>query len=88
MLIAEKTGNRALALFVRILLEFGVEQMSAVGPEGLKWLQKRTAALVAALRVKDAGLARRRMSEIFSGAAHWVGSVGDAPVLPPNELQF
>jgi DNA-binding FadR family transcriptional regulator len=88
MLIAEKTGNRALALFVRILLEFGVEQMSAVGPEGLKWLQKRTAALVAALRVKDAGLARRRMSEIFSGAAHWVGSVGDAPVLPPNEFQF
>jgi DNA-binding FadR family transcriptional regulator len=88
MLIAEKTCNRALSLFVRILLEFGVETLPALEPARLKWLQKITAALVAALKTKDAGLARRRMIELFTGGAKWIGTVGDAPDFLPKELQF
>jgi DNA-binding FadR family transcriptional regulator len=87
MLIAEKTGNRALSLFVRILLEFGVETLPALEPARLKWLQKITAALVAALRAKDVDLARRRMIELFAGGAKWIGTVGDAPQIPSNQLQ-
>jgi hypothetical protein len=33
-------------------------------------------------------LARRRMIELFSGGAKWIGTVGDTPDFLPKDVQF
>ncbi|NLR73514.1 FadR family transcriptional regulator [Novosphingobium sp. ERN07] len=71
--IADRTGNRALSLFIRILLRFGIHALPPIDPAKLPWLMRRHDRLVEAICAHDAVEARREITLLFNESRIWVG---------------
>jgi DNA-binding FadR family transcriptional regulator len=72
ILIAETTKNRALALFLQVLIQIGRETLPSIEARTMPWLERAHRRLVAAIASGDSGMARRRMIEVFTESGRWV----------------
>lgn len=70
--IAERTGNRALSLFIRILLSYGLEELPAIDPTRIPWLLKIHQDIVEAIRSHDVEAARKKVTQLFELSKRWV----------------
>ena len=74
--IADRTGNRVLSLFIRILLRYGLGTLPAVWQESLPLLLRIHEKLVEAIQIHDVAGARHIMTNLFSRSRRWVVTGG------------
>ncbi|HEY3653380.1 MAG TPA: FCD domain-containing protein [Steroidobacteraceae bacterium] len=70
--IADRTGNRVLSLFIRILLRYGLGTLPPVWEASLPLLLRIHETLVEAIQIHDAVGARHIMTNLFSRSRGWV----------------
>lgn len=70
--IAERAGNRALALFIHILVNYGLDELPPVDPIRIPWLMRAHMNIVAAIKAHDVGLAKAETLQLFLHSRRWV----------------
>ncbi|MGE0741732.1 MAG: FadR/GntR family transcriptional regulator [Hyphomonadaceae bacterium] len=70
--IADRTGNRVLSLFYRLLLRYGLDTMPRVKAADLPWLTRMHVRLIDAICANDSAEARRLMTRLFTQSRAWV----------------
>lgn len=73
--IADRAGNRALSLFVHILLHHGLLALPPIDALRIPWLIKMHRRLVDAICAHDQTVARREMATLFEQSRIWVSEV-------------
>lgn len=71
--IANRAGNRVLALYIRILLRYGLRALPPVVESRMPWLVVMHERLVDAICTHDRGSAERAMTLMFEKSRGWVG---------------
>jgi DNA-binding FadR family transcriptional regulator len=74
--IADRTGNRVLSLFIRILLRYGLATLPPVWEASLPLLVRIHEGLVEAIEVHDPVGARHIMTNLFTRSRRWVVTGG------------
>lgn len=74
-LVAERCGNDALALFVRILLKFGPEVLPHPDPAFLPQIKKAHALLLAEVTAGRTGAAGAVFHEVFQHSRRWIEKI-------------
>lgn len=74
--IADRSGNRVLSLFIRILLRYGLGTLPPVQEASVPLLVRVHERLVQAIEAQDAGGARDVMRNLFCRSRRWVVTGG------------
>lgn len=70
--IADRAGNRALALFIRILVHYGLDQLPPVSPIRIPWLIRTHKNIVDAIKAHNVGQAQAETTQLFTHSRRWV----------------
>ncbi|WP_448661610.1 FadR/GntR family transcriptional regulator [Sphingomonas sp. CJ20] len=70
--IADRTENRALSLFIKTLLRYGMVVFPPVSAASMPWLIRQHGALVAAIADHDVAAATGAMTRLFTQSRMWL----------------
>ena len=73
-LIADRTGNRALSLFIRVLTQCAIPFLPKVDPRNLPYMIDVHERLVAAICQQEPKAAEAIMTELYGRARAWMGA--------------